>query len=62
MLQARLEGLQAALAAKDEILRLKDEQLRQAEQREVFYQDELKAVRLLAAPEEKKRRKWLGIF
>jgi hypothetical protein len=66
VLKARIEGLEAALKAKEEIVRIKDEQLRQNEIREVFYQDELRAVRLLAAPRQipedqttPKRKKWL---
>lgn len=58
------------LHAKEEMLRVKNEQLEQAQAREQFYQEELRAVRLLAAPqaETKKvenpvqRRRFLGIF
>lgn len=66
VLQAKIDGLQEALKAKDEIVRLKDEQLQESKLREAFYQDELRTVRMLAAPlleTEKlaapKRRKFL---
>lgn len=75
VLQVKLEALQGMLLVKNEMLRMKDEQLHQAEAREQFYQDELRAVRLLAAPQidagkkealtnaAPKRKKWFfGIF
>jgi hypothetical protein len=73
VLQARIEGLQDALKARDEIVRIKDEQLQESKDREVFYQKELQIIRLLAAPlqeaaaqakqaEQTKRKRWLGIF
>lgn len=69
VLQAKIDWLQTALQAKDEILRLKDQLLEQGEAREKFYQEELRAVRLLIAPitetvkpEVQKRKKWLWIF
>jgi hypothetical protein len=64
ILKIKLEALQGMLHAKNELLRVKDEQLVQAQERELFYQDELKAVRLLAAPMVKadsatpKKRRW----
>ena len=66
VLQVKLEALNDMLRVKEEMLRMKDEQLNLAEAREQFYQDELRAVRFLAAPQidpgvksESKRRKWL---
>ncbi|MFI4940143.1 MAG: hypothetical protein ACHP7O_07365 [Burkholderiales bacterium] len=49
VLQVKLDALKGMLHVKEEMLRMKDEQLQQAESREQFYQDELRAVRLLAA-------------
>ena len=58
------------LHAKNELLRVKNEQLEQAQAREQFYQEELRAVRLLAAPqvsvqktpETKLKRRFFGLF
>jgi hypothetical protein len=66
VLQARIDGLQETLKAKDEIVRIKDEQLQESKERESFYREELRAVRMLAAPQSEtenleppKRRKFL---
>lgn len=72
VLQARIEGLEATLKLKDEIVRMKDEQLRENAEREIFYKEELRTMRLLAAPMQKaaeveleklkKNRKWFWPF
>jgi hypothetical protein len=67
-LQAGIAGLQSSLRFKDDILRMKDEQLDQWAVRDKFNQDELRSVQLLAAPlagatkAAPARKKWLGIF
>lgn len=64
VLKAKLEAMELALKSKDDLLRMTDEQLRQAQAREVFYQEELRSIRLLVAPPkpEEKRKRFLGIF
>lgn len=70
ILQVKLEALRGMLHAKEEILRVKNEQLEQAQAREQFYQEELRAVRLLAAPQlsvqkeanPKQKKRFFGIF
>lgn len=59
MLQVKLEAMETILKSKDEVMRIKDEQLRQAQAREEFYQEEIRTIRLLVAPEKKKKRFWL---
>ncbi len=49
MLQARLEGLEALLQAKDDMLRMKDEQLQEWKGREEFYQAEIHTARFVGA-------------
>lgn len=70
VLQVKLEALRGILHAKEEMLRVKNEQLEQAQEREQFYQEELRAVRLLAAPQvsaqkeaqPKQKRRFFSIF
>lgn len=72
VLQAKIDGLEATLKLKDEIVRMKDEQLRESAEREAFYREELKTMRFLAAPLQKaeemeqeklkKKRKWFWPF
>lgn len=63
VLQAKLEALEAVLKVKEEVLQIKDDQLRQAEARELFYQEELRTVRMLAAPlQREKKKRFFGLF
>lgn len=55
--------MEAILKSKDEVLQIKDEQLRLAQAREVFYQEELRSVRLLMAPPSREQeKKWFWLF
>lgn len=64
VLRAKMDALQELMKTKEEVLRLKDEQLRQADARELFYQEELRTVRLLVSPSDrqKPKKRFLGLF
>lgn len=72
ILQAKIEGLEAALKMKDQIVRIQEQQLSETVEREKFLREELRTMRYLAAPalkkteEEKeklsKKRRWFWPF